>query len=272
MPQLVKLQEELKDSGFVIIATHVQNATQEEVVNLCRSKKVNYSITSQGNVPGDTGNGIPRAFLFDSKGALVQAGYPESMKPKIHELVKSEPHWLAAGREYTKLKPVAESLKTTKNYGQVLKKLEKDVKGEGAVAEEAKYLQERILGYGKRTLESVKALEAEDALSAQQAYTEISTLWKGCEVGTESAARLKELKADKEFQTELKASTLAHQILAECDKLIAQQGKINLDYAPNKKIAATVRSMVPVLKKKYPEAKATSKLAEQLKGYGFKES
>jgi hypothetical protein len=268
VPQLVKLQEELKDSGFVIIATHVQAAEKDEVVGFCRSKKVNYSITSQGSVPGDNSNGIPRAFLFDSKGALVQAGHPDSMKQKIHDLVKSEPHWLAAGREYTKLKPVAESLKTTKNYGQVLK----DLKGEGPVAEEAKYLQERVLGYGKRLLGGAKTLETEDAVDAQQAYTDLSTQWKSTEVGTDAAARLKGLKADKEFQTELKASTVAHQIVAECDKLIAVAGKINLEYAPNKKIAATVRSLVPVLKKKYPEAKATAKLTEQLKTYGFKES
>ena len=267
----MKLQEELKDSGFVVIASHVQNVPKDDVIQFLRQQKVNFTVTSGGDVPGDTANTIPRAFLFDSKGRLVERGLPSELKAKIPALVASEPHWLAAGRDYTKLKPVAESLKTAKSYGPILKKLDGEMKGSGPAAEEAKYLSERILGHGKSKLEKAKAMEGEDPFPAQQLYTDISLQWKGSEPGTEAAKRLKELKGDKEFQKELKASTVAHQILAQCDKLVAQQGKINLEYAPNREIAASVRSLVPALKKKYAGTKAASTISQLLEPYGFKD-
>lgn len=271
MPGLVKLQAELKDSGFVIIATHSQDGTKEQVVNFLRSQKANFMGTSFGQVPGHEVRGIPHAFLFDSKGALVASGHPDALKPKVRELVASEPHWLAAGREYKKLKPLADSLKKTTAYGPILKKLEAEVKKGGEAGEEAKYLLDNILNYGRKRLGEAKTLESEDAYLADKTYNEVVANWKGSEVAAEAAARLKELKKDKEFQQELKAATLAHQILERCESLVAQAGKINLDYAPNKKVAAEVRSLVPVLKKKFPESKAAQKISEQLQSYGFQD-
>ncbi len=271
MPGLVKLQAELKDSGFVVIATHVQDATQEEVVNFLRSQKADFMGTSFGQVPGREVRGVPHAFLFNSSGELVAEGHPDVLKPKVKELVASEPHWLAAGREYKKLKPLADSLKKTSSYGPILKRLEGEAKKSGEAAEEAKYLLDNILNYGRRKLGEARRLETEDAFLADKLYNEISAGWKGSEVAAEASARLKELKQDKEFQQELKASALAHHILARCENLVAQGGKINLDYGPNQKVAAEVRAMVPVLKKKFPESKAAAKISEQLKSYGFKD-
>src|SRR5262245_58915483 len=139
MPQLVKLQDELRDSGFVVLAPHVQDGTQDEVAKVARGLKINFTVTNRGEVPGEAVSGIPAAFLFDSSGKLVSKGHPASMKQEIHDLVKKEPHFLAAGRTYTKHKATAEQLKSTKAYGPILKKLEKDLKGTGAAADEAKY-------------------------------------------------------------------------------------------------------------------------------------
>lgn len=100
MPQLVKLQEKYKDQGFVIIASHVQNADRDKVVNFLRSNHVNYTVTSFGDVTvPDKLSGIPAAYLFDSRGNLVESGRPAAMKQRIVDLIKSEPHWLAAGRK-----------------------------------------------------------------------------------------------------------------------------------------------------------------------------
>jgi hypothetical protein len=272
MPQLVKLQEELRDSGLIIIGTHRQDGTKEEVVGLVRSMKVNYTITSGGSVPDDNVNSIPRAFLFDGTGKLIEKGHPTDGKflTKLRELVQTEPHWLAAGRKYTKLQPVADSLKKSKTYGAILKKLEKDVNGTGPVSEEAKYLSERIRGYGERRLKEAKALETEDAVAAQQAYTEIATQWKGDKVATDATTRTKELKSDKDFQNELKACAILRQITAECDKLVIQQGKMNPENPANKKVAATVKALIDMLKKKHPDSHASAKVSEIVSAYGLK--
>ena len=272
MPQLVKLQEELKDSGFTIIANHVQAATKDELTQICRKNKVNFPVVTNGDVPGEKLQGIPAAYLFDASGKLVERGRPSELKQKIHALVQSEPHFLAVGRKYTKFAPLAESLKKVKAYGQVLKALEKDAQGDGPAAEEAKFLQERIKAFGKRKLDGAKALEGEDPFLAQQAYGEITVQWKGSETGDQAAARIKELKADKEFQEELKACAILRQILLECEKLIPTGGSINLDYASNKKTAANVRTAAVQFKKKYPKSKAAGRLDEALSPYGFKSS
>ena len=282
MPQLVKLQDELKDTGFTIVAPHAQGGTDEEVAAVARQlKMMNIVVASTGNVPGEKVEGIPMQFLFDSSGKIVAKDH-HIPPAKIRELVSSEPHFLAAGRTYTKHKAEAEALKKPKTaFGPILKKLEKSLAGQGAsggttavandAAEEAKYLSERIHAHGKRLLEMAKEAEGENPFAAQQSYTDLSSSWKGDEVGDKASARLKELKNDKAFQTELKASTLLQQILTECDKLVAQGGTINLGYGPNQKVASSVRASAVALKKKYPESKAVAKLPELLKGFGFKD-
>lgn len=266
----MKLQEELKDSGFAIVAAHSQNVPQEQVVQLMRSQKVNYTITSGAKVPGDKGNTIPRAFLFDTSGKVVGSGHPEELKQKIKDLVKTEPHFLAAGRKYTKLAAVADSLKQSKAYGQILKKIEKNLNGEGEAAEEAKYLAERIQGFGKRKMEEAKTLESDDPVLAQQIYSDVASQWKGDALGEQAGARLKDLKADKDFQAELAAGKVYHQILAEADKLVFQGGKIDHEYGPNKKVSASVKGMVTQFKKKFSNSKPAAKIDKDLEAYGFK--
>src|ERR1041385_488162 len=269
MPQLVKLQEELKDSGFVIVAPHAQAGTQDEVTALLRKNKVNYTVTSSGSIPDNPVSGIPAAFLFATSGNLIEKGTPSGMHKKIQDLVKSEPHFLAAGMKYTKLASVADALKKTKLYGPILKKLDKDKTGSGPPAEEAKYLSGRIQAYGQKRLEAAKALEAEDPYEAMKEYNEVAQSWGGVETGDKAKARLKELKDDKDFQSELKAADLLHAIMADCEKLVPSGSTINLDYASNKKFAANVRAGAAALKKKFPNAKATARLATVLKPYGF---
>ena len=268
MPQLVKLQEEMKDSGFLVIGLHAQNGTKEEVANKARSLKINFPVFDQGSIPGQKVDGIPALFLFDSSGKLVGSGRTE-LKAKAHELAQSEPHFLAAGMKYTKHKATADSLKKSKAYGSILKKLEKDLKAEGATGAEAKYLSERITAHGKRQMEVAKDSEKEDAFMAMQTWNDLSTQYKGHEIGNDAAKRLKELKVDKAFQEELKASTMAQQIVGECNKLIAQGGKIDLEYAVNKPVAANIRASVAALKKKYPESKAAERITGLVQTYGI---
>jgi hypothetical protein len=269
MPQLVKLQDELKDSGFAIVAPHSQAGDQDDVANFGRRYKINFTLTSRGDVPGHKVEGLPTQFLFDTQGKLVVTDHHISLQ-RVRELVASEPHFLAYGMKYTKHKAEADLLKKSKAYGQILKKLEKDLNGTGAAAEEAKYLTTRISAHGSKKLEEAKAAEEDNAFGAQQAYTELAANWKGSDIGEKAAARLKDLKADKEFQNELKASALAHQILGECEKLIAQAGKINLEYELNRKIVTSVKTGVAALKKKYPDSKAAKNIGQSLEGYGIK--
>ena len=269
MPHLVKMQNELRNSGFVVIGNHVQNVEKKKVVGLVRQLKVNFMITSRGNVNvAGKGNGIPRAFLFDSNGQLVEKGHPMSMVKAIHDLVKKSPHPLAAGREYKKLARVAYSLKSAKSYGKIIKKLEKAAQKEGEAKEEADYLLERIVGYGNSLLEKAEKLEEEDAFKSKVVYAEVATKFKGNDIGKKAVARVKELKKDKDFQAELKASTMVHQIRGQFDKLVYKKGELQ-EGGPNKKLTTGILVLFKRLQKKYPESAAVGSLEEELKEIGI---
>ena len=273
LPQLVKLQDELKETGFSVVAIHCQDVPQDKVTKLLKQHKAGFTVTSGGNIPDNPVSGIPAAFLFDSSGNLVERGHPSTMKGSIQALVEKEPHFLAAGRKYTKLAAAAESLKKTRAYGQVLKSVEKHLKTEGAPGEEAKYLSERITAYGEKLLAAAKEREGVDAFKAQQSYVEISANWKGTPIGEKAAARIKELKADKEFQDEHKAAAVAAQILAECDKLVWQgRGELNLESPANKKVVTTVTASAQAFKKKFSKSKAATRLDAELASYGLKKT
>ena len=270
MPQLVQLQRDHESTGFVVIGNHVQSGDRKEILGVVRTMKVNFTITSQGSVDvANKASTIPRAYLFNSKGELVASGNPNEMKQTIKHLIQSEPHWLAAGKEYKKLGKLAAALKQVKTFRPIIKKLNKEKMKEGDAKEEAVYLLKRIRSHGKRTLKKAKTLESKDAYLALKVYKEVAVQWKGDKAGNKASERLKKLKKDKEFQTELKASTIAFHIRSELGKLIFVKGKVNLDHGRNKKIAGKVRQLNSVLTKKFAASKAAGSIESELKDHGF---
>jgi hypothetical protein len=270
MPQLVKLQDEYRDAGFIVIGNHVQDADDATVAKTAKSLKINFTVTNRGNVDVDgKGNGIPRAFLFDSKGELVEMGHPAEMKKRIVELIDSEPHFLAAGREYAHLKPLADSLKKAKTFTSVLTRLEKESAKSGPSKEEADFLIDRIRKHGQALLDRAKKLETENAFAAWTTYEDVAKRWKGDEIAKSALARTKALDKDKEFQAELGAGRIVEQIRAEIAKLVPVNGKIRLDYALNRKPAAQIQGLWAALSKKYPDAKAKKDMEKEIKELGF---
>ncbi len=271
MPQLVKLHKEYKDQGFVVIATHAQSPKEKDrALAMMRKLKADITVTSMGSInTPEKLQGIPQAYLFDSKGELVEAGRPSSMKNSIVSLIESSPHYLIADRPPQKLKKVADALKKTPVWGSIIKKLVKEQKKKGEVAEEAEFMLERLRGYGEKQLTKARELETEDALAAQVLYAKIAKNFKGDDVAEKASDRTKELKKDKEFQAELKACKAAAQILAMTDKLVAVRDKISLESKSNKKTARTIMALTKRFLSKYGESKVADKLTAELEGFGF---
>mgnify|MGYP003572931363 CR=1 FL=1 len=269
----MKLQKQYEDQGFVIIAPHAQNVPQDDVVAFLRQNKVNFTVTSGGGVQvPDRLSGIPAAYLFNSKGELVEAGRPSSMKNSITGLIDSEPHYLAAGIEYDKtVGKLAAALKKTKAYGTILDRLDKEIKKDGETAAEAKFLADNIRGFGKKRYFDARKLEASDAYAAMSLYSELKVSFKGDKAGDKAGERIAELKKDKDFQKELKAGEVATKISAECQNLVVNTGQTKpvLTSGPNKKTAAKVRAMARVLFGKYGDSKAAERTKSELESYGF---
>ena len=204
MPQLVKLQEKYKDQGFTVVATHKQNIRKERVISYLRSAKVNFTVTSAGHINLiNKLRGLPAAYLFNSEGRLVASGRPANMEQRIVQLIRTEPHFLASGREFTKLKNYSAALNSAKSYGPILKRLEEEkTTREGEAQKEAKFLISRIRGYGRKRLRDAKKLEATDPTQAKKVYREVARLWQGDEIAERAIQRVKLLdEVDKSTTT-----------------------------------------------------------------------
>ena len=204
MPQLVKLQEKYKDQGFTVVATHKQNIRKERVISYLKSAKVNFTVTSAGHINLiNKLRGLPAAYLFNSEGRLVASGRPANMEQRIVQLIRTEPHFLASGREFTKLKNYSAALKAAKSYGPILKRLEEEkTTREGEAQKEAKFLISRIRGYGRKRLRDAKKLEATDPTQARKVYREVARLWQGDEIAERAIQRVKLLdEVDKSTTT-----------------------------------------------------------------------
>jgi hypothetical protein len=266
------VQKKHEKQGFVLIAMHRQAASlKDKVMNLARSAKINYTVTQGGSVQGDAGGGIPRAYLFDWKGKCVQEGHPSEMYSKIDTLMAKAPPFITGGKDFTSpaVAKIAGSLRSPKGYGKALDQLAKLAGQSGTEAEEAKYLSGRIVGYGEGILKDAASNESEDALAAMRGYSEASKLFKGHEIGTKAAKRMKELKKDKPFQNELKAAKLVAQMEYFAGQFKAVGGQVNPQHPANRKPFAGIVKLYKKLKKKFPDTKAFARAEKLVAPFGF---
>lgn len=273
MPHLVKVQEQYKAQGLIIIASHCQDVTQDKVVALCRSKHVNYTVISQGRVSGDTSNGIPHAFLFDASGKCVKEGHPDELMKPLDSLMQTEPHWITRGRklESPAVAKIADGLKAGRPLGWALDELTKLEKKEDPKVkkDEVEFLLGEVKGEADRMMAQAKTAEDADAFKAVASYDEVKVSFKKTDYEKQADERLKELKKDKAFQQELAAGRIVAQIDDLCSRLIAQNGKISLDFPGNRDTAANIAAAAKALKKQYADTKAAKKCLEGLAAYGF---
>lgn len=249
----------------MIIASHCQGADlKDKALALCRSKKVNYSVVQQGRPAGDAGGGgIPRAFLFDWTGKCVAEGHPNKLYSKIDELMAKAPNWITGGREFkdSAVAALAKKLDSNKDFGKIMAGLEK--LGDN---EEASFLKDRLLGHGTSLWNQAKENETANAYQSEKQYKSLSKLFKGHDLGDKATKRLKELKKDKDFQKELKASKL---LMAMEGAMGQYRTNVKPAHPANRKPIAAMRSILKKMRKKYPETNAYKKAMEMWKGLGI---
>jgi hypothetical protein len=273
IPNLVKVQEKYQSQGLIVIASHCQDVTKDKVCALLRSKHVNYTVVSNGRVVGDTSSGIPHAFLFDASGKCVKEGHPEEMTKTIDQLMGTEPHWITRGKklESASLVKITDGLKAGRSLGWALEevtKLEKKADPK-TNKDEVAYLKEQITGEAEAMLAAAKSAEDSDAYVACVDYTDVKTAFKKTEYEKAADVRLGELKKDKAFQEELKAGQIVAQLNDLCSKLIATNGKYELDYPANRDTAANIMAGAKKLKKSFGETKAAKRCLDGLKEFGI---
>lgn len=268
----MKVQEQYKAQGLIVVGGHCQNVEKDKVVGLCRANKVNYTITNGGRVSGDTSSGIPHAFIFDASGKCVKEGHPEELWKFLEELIRTEPHWITRGKKLeSAASKIADGLKAGKSFTWAWGECESlKKKGDDKAKEEAELLENEIKAEGERLLAEAGALESENAFKAQSNYELLAREWKKTEAGTKADEKLKALKKDKAFQEEVKVGQTVAQIEDLTAQLVPSGGKIDINYAPNRPIAQNIAGLAKRLKdKKHADSKCAQACLEELKKLGF---
>jgi hypothetical protein len=267
----VKVQEQFKAQGFVVVASHCQQVPREQVVALCRQQHINYTVVSNGRLSGDDSNGIPHAWLIDASGKVVKEGHPEEMRSTLEQLLQTEPHWVLGGKkpEAAGAKAISEGLKAGKPFGWALEEADKLGKKDAKAKDEAEAIKTAILAEGARLIEVAKSSEDGDPDQAKALYEEVSRSFKKSEPAAQADVRLKELGKDKAFQNELKAAKLVAQIRELCGQLKDKNGSYDLQSPANQSTAAQINAAVKQLKAKHGDTKVAAKCLEEIKLYGF---
>lgn len=189
MPQLEKYWKAYKSKAFVLIGSHHQQATIEEIRATVAAKKVTYPVYAQGDlVGGPSSEGIPFMYVVNHLGqvvysggdhraaieavvdALGQIGKPPSIIPGI--MIDKKSSLKSLEKQLVLGKPVASAEKKLQN---VIKAAEK--KSATAKVKEDAELAKRILAAledskksVKSMIESAKAADPEEAYKLAQLY------------------------------------------------------------------------------------------------------
>jgi hypothetical protein len=167
---------------------------------------VTCSVYGSGKVKGADFNGIPHVFLFSHTGENTYEGHWTAIESNVADLCKAAPDWLTGPKNWTKVKPEADKIRSRKGMGPAVAELRKKEQAEGDAKEEAGELLDRVTKYAEREMKRADgAVEVGDPLKAQEIWSRLSKEFKGDEIGTQADAVAKEKGQDPAFQKEVEA-------------------------------------------------------------------
>lgn len=271
IPHISELQKKYGRDQFVIVANQCQSADEAKAQSVFKGRGGSDLITviNHGNLPGSNVSGIPHCFLFSHEGKLLFEGSPSDLDAPVESAVKNSPGFLVAGRTYQKAGKQAATIGALKsNLGGTLKSLRTMAKGEDATAkEEAEHLLGKLTTYAEQGLAKIASERSEAPLSASESLARMVGLFGGDELGKPFEELVKELKADKAFQSELKAAAALSEIKAQADK-IGLNGNAE-DAKRNRAGMTQVVDGLRALIKKFPDSKAASEATALAKRWGI---
>jgi hypothetical protein len=271
---LSRMQEKYSLAGLIVIGNDSdENAKRDVVCSLCRALRVNYTIVNRGHVAGDKGgSNAPYAWLFGADGKLVKEGNPQVIVRDIDGAIQKSSHWITRGRTLkTAVNHIGDGLKAGKRFSWALQECEVALKkGKDAEKEEAQFLKDQILAEAERRLKEAKTTEAEDPARALALYGEVSAGWDKTDAAARADSRLKELKADKAFQEELKLEKETLEIEDLCSTLRpARDGGYDLQSPQNAPTVKQITGAAKSLKEKHGDSGVVKRCLDTLASYGI---
>ncbi|MFH1227550.1 MAG: hypothetical protein V1701_06560 [Planctomycetota bacterium] len=267
MPRSVEWYKKYSPNGFILLGFHsAKKETKEEVIAFCKAAKMTFPVYEGGNVAGVAVTGVPHFILFDHTGKMIYSGNMGEVDGKLADAMKNAPDPLIGAGPFKKLSALAKKIVDRKELGKIMTTLKtKHLNSEDADEKaEAENLVEHLNRYGNKLLKKAGEKKATEPTNCYNLYQQAATLFKGDEIGNNAEQIVKELKADKEFQDNIKADKELASIQAEietfkpCSKCYA----FNKNCEPCQKKNASfesVKQRTAGLLKKYPNSPAAGK-------------
>jgi thiol-disulfide isomerase/thioredoxin len=255
---LVEMQHKYGRDNFIIVANQCQGGDEAGARAAWTSHggDASISVINNGELAGSNVSAIPHCFLFDQDGKLVYDGSPFNVADKLDLAMKSNPGALVVGHAYTRTAKQAAAIGALKtNLGPTLKSLRGLAAGSDATAkEEAGFLLGRVGTYAQDQLASITGQRAKDPLATSTALARMLEIFKGDELGQPFEALYGELKADKAFQSEVKAAALLADIEAQGSKL-----GLGSDATPPRSALVELAQRIQSLQKSFPDSAAAAR-------------
>jgi thiol-disulfide isomerase/thioredoxin len=130
-----------KDNRVLIIGSHAQNGTKEEVRKLLEQNKCEYPVYQNLGTSVAPGiSGIPHAYIIDHKGNRVWNGHPSHAADILENYIKQvptlDPKSILDGYELKAFKAQASNLRVGKNVERTIKLIEDRIARDPKVATE----------------------------------------------------------------------------------------------------------------------------------------
>jgi thiol-disulfide isomerase/thioredoxin len=270
IPHLAELQAKYGRDNFIIIANHCQQEPADTVNSTWHGKGGGDQITvmMDGELAGANVTGIPRCFLFDHTGKLIYDGFPSEVADTLDRAMKATPGALVAGHDFKKCAKQAAAIGAMKgSLAATIKSLRTLASGtDEAAKDEASWLLAKLETFAKDGLQRITEEKSEDPLAAGNDLARLLGLFKGDELGKPFEDLVKELKADKDYQRELRAA----QALAS---VIAQAEKIGLGSDPDahsrKQALADISAGLQQVEKSFPDTAAAKRAVTLATSWGL---
>ena len=260
---------------MVVIGGHRQNATDEEVKAVARSRGVNFAVREGTSVEGaDDSKGIPHVIVFDHTGKCVYRGLPAGAETAVRQALGKAWASKVEGKPTKSVNSLLESLKKGQAPGPILQKAISLSKGsDKESAEQAKQLVTGMTEPAEKLLADIEKLRSSDPVDAYPRASRLSTDLKGTPLGAKAAEITTELKKDKTVVQEVKARPALENVHHIDDGLQEALGKDDpkgkefhkAQAGPLKQLQAAVKAM----KKSWPDAPSTKEAIEIADKYGL---
>jgi thiol-disulfide isomerase/thioredoxin len=201
LPQLEKYHESFSHKPFVLIGSHRQNGSPEDVRKVLAEANVRYPVYSGfGLAAGepDNGGGIPFMYVVDRGGRVVYSGRDD--KAAIEAAINAfsgaiVPESLVAGVALKKYKPLEKKFVLGKNIKSDLKKIQKDADAKNSpYAAEARNVLAAVAAAKTKVEDEISFSTQSDPVKAFGLVKLYMTTWP--DEGKERyAAGLKDLEA-----------------------------------------------------------------------------